>query len=161
MQYSYFSVISGFLYKTEDPFRDCSCSSPEISLLVLKIFQHSKRNFVSPRGHVISSIVTCDQAIFFLAGEKNNISPAKKKKSPDRRLPLLKRACFGSWLTERGILLLRRACFPSGLQNEEYYISSALTDPKIGGYNSNRGEITWRRIARLPCTHRMNTMGED
>ena len=36
----------------------------EISLLVLKnislvranIFQHSKRNFVSPRGHVISSI---------------------------------------------------------------------------------------------------------
>ena len=134
MQYSYFSVISatsspglfflgkspgdevvisGFPYKTEDPFRNCSCSSPEISLLVLKIFQHSKRNFVSPRGHVISSIVTCDQAIFFffLAGEKNNISPAKKKKSPDRRLPLLKRACFGSWLTERGILLLSRACF--------------------------------------------------
>ena len=112
MQYSYFSVISGFPYKTEDPFRNCSCSSPEISLLVLKIFQHSKRNFVSPRGHVISSIVTCDQAFFFfLAGEKNNISPAKKKKSPDRRLPLLKRACFGSWLTERGILLLRRACF--------------------------------------------------
>ena len=29
----------------------------EISLLVLKkIFQHSKRNFVPPRGHVISSI---------------------------------------------------------------------------------------------------------
>ena len=29
----------------------------EISLLVLKnIFQHSKRSFVSPRGHVISSI---------------------------------------------------------------------------------------------------------
>ena len=29
----------------------------EISLLVLKnIFQHSKRNFVSPRGHVISSM---------------------------------------------------------------------------------------------------------
>ena len=139
MQYSYFSVISAtsspglfFFFrqkpwgrgchfwpvpcKTEDPFPNCSCSSPEISLLVLKIFQHSKRNFVSPRGHVISSIVTCDQAIFFFwAGEKNNISPAKKKKSPDRRLPLLKRACFGSWLTERGILLLRRACVPSGL----------------------------------------------
>ena len=48
---------------------------------------------------------------FFSAVEKNNISPAKKKKSPDRRLPLLKRACFGSWLSERGILLLRRACF--------------------------------------------------
>ena len=32
----------------------------EISLVVLKkkihIFQHSKRNFVSPRGHVISSV---------------------------------------------------------------------------------------------------------
>ena len=28
----------------------------EISLLMLKIFQHLKRNFVSPRSHVISSI---------------------------------------------------------------------------------------------------------
>ena len=30
----------------------------EISLVVLRVkyFQHSKRNFVSPRGHVISSI---------------------------------------------------------------------------------------------------------
>ena len=33
----------------------------EISLLVLKnIFQHSKRNFVSPRGHVISSMCETD-----------------------------------------------------------------------------------------------------
>ena len=33
----------------------------EISLLVLKnIYQHSKRNFVSPCGHVISSIYYMD-----------------------------------------------------------------------------------------------------
>ena len=104
MQYSYFSVISATSspglfffrekpwgrgchfwpvpYKTEDPFRNCSCSSPEISLLVLKIFQHSKRNFVSPRGHVISSIVTCDQAIFFffLGGGKKQYFPRQKEK---------------------------------------------------------------------------------
>ena len=72
MQYSYFSVISGFLYKTEDPFRNCSCSSPEISLLVLKTFQHSKRNFVSPRGHVISSIEAC--LFWIVAYGKRNIT---------------------------------------------------------------------------------------
>ena len=101
--------------KTEDPFRSFSKLFLQFSRNFpsrVENISTLKGNFVSPRGHVISSIVTCDQAIFFGggAGEKNNISPAKKKKSPDRRLPLLKRACFGSWLTERGILLLRRAC---------------------------------------------------
>ena len=35
----------------------------EISLLVLKNIQHSKRNFVSPRGHVISSIYFIDRSV--------------------------------------------------------------------------------------------------
>ena len=130
MQYSYFSVISatsspglfflgkspgdevaisGFPYKTEDPFRNCSCSSPEISLLVLKIFQRSKRNFVSPRGHVISSIVTCDQAIFFFffwRGKKTIFPPPKRK----NRLM----AGYLYW----SVLVLVR-----GLRNEEYNIA--------------------------------------
>ena len=127
MQYSYFSVISGFPYQTEDPFRNCSCSSPEISLLVLKIFQHSKRNFVSPRGHVISSIVTCDQAIFtyiFFRRWKKTISPPPKRKN---RL-------IAGYLYWSVLVLVR------GLRNEEYYISSALTDSKIGGYKVTGGK---------------------
>ena len=58
----------------------------EISLLVLKkyfsrslrsilnFFQHSKRNFVSPRGHVISSIYYYFQLFSFLytLRSKNN-----------------------------------------------------------------------------------------
>ena len=71
--------------------------------------------------------------------EKNNISPAKKKKSPDRRLPLLKRACFGSWLTERGILLLRRACFALWLI-ERGILHFKCADSKIGGYKVTGGK---------------------
>ena len=121
MQYSYFSVISatssqgffcfwgkspedevvisGFPYKTEDPFRNCSSSSPEISLLVLKIFQHSKfRISARPCNILYCNLRSGD--FFFLAGEKNNISPAKKKKSPDRRLPLVEACLF--WFVAYG-----------------------------------------------------------
>ena len=34
----------------------------------------------------------------------------------------LKRACFGLWLKERGILHLKRACLLFALWYEEYYI---------------------------------------
>ena len=43
----------------------------EISLLVLKnIFQHSQRNFVFPRGHVISSIEPAGRRILSFMGFK-------------------------------------------------------------------------------------------
>ena len=46
----------------------------EISLLVLKLFhsfaQHSKRHFVSPRGHVITSI-SVTHIKFFTLGLRN------------------------------------------------------------------------------------------
>ena len=61
----------------------------EISLLVLKnislvrcahswnIFQHSKRNFVSPRGHVISSIYSLNEIFMMFLYENRKKNPCQ------------------------------------------------------------------------------------
>ena len=135
MQYSYFSVISA----SSSPglfFLEGKALGTRLHFWVpiqngrsfSKLFLQFSRNFpsrvenistleeifrISARPCNILYIVTCDQAIFFFffGGGKKQYFPRQKEKIADRRLPLLKRACFGSWLTERGILLLRRACF--------------------------------------------------
>ena len=107
MQYSYFSVISAtsspglFFFlrekpwgrgchfwpvpcKTEDPFRSFSKLFLQFSRNFpsrVENISTLKGNFVSPRGHVISSIVTCDQAIFLVGGGgKKQYFPRQKEK---------------------------------------------------------------------------------
>ena len=108
MQYSYFSVISAtssprlFFFlrekpwgrgchfwpvpcKTEDPFRSFSKLFLQFSRNFpsrVENISTLKGNFVSPRGHVISSIVTCDQAIFLGGGGggKKQYFPRQKEK---------------------------------------------------------------------------------
>ena len=62
----------------------------EISLRVLKIFfQHSKRNFVSPRGHVISSISSVLSKHFLLFSLNRFLMLVLSKNGPFRTVKMV------------------------------------------------------------------------